>query len=160
MSTMRVRVIVAVVAVVMLVPMAASATNGYFAHGVGLKAKGMTQVVIDLRSNPGGRLRSTVESMVLFLDKGDKICGTPPPPPEREERSGRGGRRPSGRDDKGNRNDRNDRNGKGDRSGRPGQPQTSPPSATKTLTSTSNACGPADCLQSASVSLGAGICHC
>ena len=41
MSTMRVRVLAAVVAAVVLVPMAASATNGYFAHGIGLKAKAM-----------------------------------------------------------------------------------------------------------------------
>ena len=61
MSTMRIRVLTAVVAVIMIVPMVASATNGYFAHGVGLKAKAMggasiayPQDALAAGSNPAG----------------------------------------------------------------------------------------------------------
>jgi len=36
-----VRILTVAIATIILVPMVASATNGYFAHGVGLKAKGM-----------------------------------------------------------------------------------------------------------------------
>lgn len=86
MSTMRVRVLSAVVAVIMIVPMVASATNGYFAHGIGLKAKGMggasiafPQDALAAGSNPagmafiGGRFDAGVD---LFRpDRGSEISG-------------------------------------------------------------------------------------
>ena len=88
MSTMRVRVLVAIVAVIMIVPMVASATNGYFAHGVGLKAKGMggaslayPQDALVAGTNPAGmafigdRFDAGVD---LFRpDRGSEITGHP-----------------------------------------------------------------------------------
>ena len=86
MSSLRVRIIAALIVAVILVPAAASATNGYFAHGVGLKAKGMggaslayPQDALAAGTNPAGmalignRLDAGVD---LFRpDRGSEITG-------------------------------------------------------------------------------------
>ena len=88
MRSMRLRVAAIVLAAVIVLPMAASATNGYFTHGVGLKAKGMAgasiaypQDALAAGNNPAGmaflgdRLDAGVD---LFRpDRGAEIVGHP-----------------------------------------------------------------------------------
>ena len=90
MRSMGVRMLVAAIAVVILVPMAASATNGYFTHGVGLKAKAMggaslayPQDALAAGTNPAGmafigdRLDAGVD---LFRpDRGSEVSGNANP---------------------------------------------------------------------------------
>jgi len=91
MSTMRVRFLIAVVTVVMLVPMVASATNGYFTHGVGLKAKAMggaslayPQDALAAGSNPAGMAfigdRFDVGVDMFRPDRGSEVSGNANPP--------------------------------------------------------------------------------
>jgi long-chain fatty acid transport protein len=83
--------IIATAALVVLVPLAASATNGYFSHGIGLKAKGMGGVSIALPqdalaagTNPAGTVfvgdRIDVGVDLFRPDRESEIIGNENPP--------------------------------------------------------------------------------
>jgi len=87
MRSKGVRILTVAIAAIILVPMVASATNGYFAHGVGLKAKGMggvslayPQDALVAGTNPAGMAfignRLDVGVDLFRPDRGSEITGS------------------------------------------------------------------------------------
>ncbi len=90
MRTIGIRIVALAVAAAVLLPAAACATNGYFAHGVGIKAKGMAgagvaypQDALTGGSNPAGFAfigdRFDVGVDWFRPDRGSEISGHPGP---------------------------------------------------------------------------------